>query len=136
MHPKYVSLSEFYVTYALTAPTRQKAANDRQSLLGPSSSSSYSSSTAHVRNVVNRTPAESPFGHNYPPSSVYTPRTDAALNENSFINNTGNALDQYIAQGQAILGNLNTQKDVMKSKCERLLLFALGRKMLIPDFYD
>lgn len=46
--------------------------------------------------------------------SIYTPRTDAALEEHSFINDTGNQLDSFIAQGQAILGNLGTQRDVLK----------------------
>ena len=41
-------------------------------------------------------------------------RTNAALNENSFLSSTGNTLDAYIAQGQAILGNLGDQRDILK----------------------
>lgn len=48
--------------------------------------------------------------------NLYTPRTNAALDENSFINDTGNQLDAFIAQGQAILGNLGNQRDILKSE--------------------
>lgn len=41
-------------------------------------------------------------------------RTNAALNEHSFLSSTSNTLDAYIAQGQAILGNLGDQRDILK----------------------
>lgn len=51
---------------------------------------------------------------------MYTPntsnRTDAALDEHSFIKNTGSQLDMFIAQGQAVLGNLGNQRDVLKGE--------------------
>ena len=81
-------------------------------------------------------PSESPYSYSQPNSrhpspyqphahtqrrSIYQPnstaggnRTDSALDEHSFINDTGNQLDAYIAQGQAILGNLGNQRDVLK----------------------
>lgn len=59
-----------------------------------------------------------PSSSNYNRAStrnLYTPRTNAALDENSFINDTGNQLDAFIAQGQAILGSLGNQRDILKS---------------------
>lgn len=73
-------------------------------------------------------PAESPFtlpsqSRRSTASSSSSPfqpsggkRTNAALDEHSFLSNTHNALDGYIAQGQAILGNLHGQRDIMKGQ--------------------
>lgn len=44
----------------------------------------------------------------------YDGRTDAALREHDFLGQTGQALDAYLAQGQAVLGNLASQRDVLK----------------------
>ena len=63
--------------------------------------------------------AESPFtlpARQTGPASGYGARTDAALSDHSFINSTGSMLDQYISQGQAILGNLGTQRDTLKGR--------------------
>lgn len=57
----------------------------------------------------------SSYGNRASTKNLYTPRTNAALDENSFINDTGNQLDAFIAQGQAILGNLGNQRDILKS---------------------
>ena len=45
---------------------------------------------------------------------IYAPRTNAALDEHSFIHDTGSQLDSFIAQGQAVLGNLTGQRDMLK----------------------
>jgi Golgi SNAP receptor complex protein 2 len=59
-------------------------------------------------------------------------RTNHALDEHTFIQNTSNTLDQYIAHGQAILGDLQTQRDFLKGALLAcVLLFAktgLGTK--------
>lgn len=48
-------------------------------------------------------------------SSIHNnPRTNFALRENDFMASTSATLDAYIQQGQAVLGNLATQKDVLK----------------------
>lgn len=48
-------------------------------------------------------------------SSVHNnSRTKHALGENDFLHSTGATLDAYIAQGQAVLGNLATQRDMLK----------------------
>ncbi|KAH9824731.1 hypothetical protein DFH28DRAFT_1077280 [Melampsora americana] len=49
-----------------------------------------------------------------------TNRTNAALDENQFVNQTSNTLDIYIAQGQAILGNLGDQRDMLKGTQKKL----------------
>ena len=90
-------------------------------------------------------PSESPYSYSQPSSrhpspfqphahahtqrrSIYQPnvtaahRTDSALDEHSFINDTGNQLDAYIAQGQAILGNLGNQRDVLKGGLSTLTM--------------
>ncbi|GAA6008774.1 Bos1p [Rhodotorula paludigena] len=51
-------------------------------------------------------------------------RTNYALREHDFLGSTGAALDGYLAQGQAVLGNLANQRDVMKGTQRRLLSAA------------
>ncbi|KAG0146885.1 hypothetical protein CROQUDRAFT_43801 [Cronartium quercuum f. sp. fusiforme G11] len=47
-------------------------------------------------------------------------RTNSALDENQFVNQTNNTLDIYIAQGQAILGNLGDQREMLKGTQKKL----------------
>ncbi|GAA5872051.1 hypothetical protein JCM16303_000959 [Sporobolomyces ruberrimus] len=55
-------------------------------------------------------------------SSIYNnPRTNHALKEHDFFQSTSSTLDAYLAQGQAVLGNLTTQREVMKGTKKRLL---------------
>ncbi|GAA5951600.1 hypothetical protein JCM3765_005981 [Sporobolomyces pararoseus] len=55
-------------------------------------------------------------------SSIYNnPRTNHALKEHDFFQTTSSTLDAYLAQGQAVLGNLTTQREVMKGTKKRLL---------------
>ncbi|GAA6044076.1 hypothetical protein JCM8097_005021 [Rhodosporidiobolus ruineniae] len=51
-------------------------------------------------------------------------RTNYALREHDFMQQTGATLDAYLAQGQAVLGNLANQRDVMKGTQRRLLSAA------------
>ena len=48
-------------------------------------------------------------------------REDHALREHSFIQNTENALDDFIAQGRAVLDDLVDQRNVLKGTKKRLL---------------
>ncbi|KAK9898389.1 V-snare-domain-containing protein [Cystobasidium minutum MCA 4210] len=66
----------------------------------------------------------SSYGNRASTRNLYTPRTNAALDENSFINDTSNQLDAFIAHGQAILGNLGDQRDILKGTQRRLLSAA------------
>ena len=111
--------------------TMQRSNTDRASLLSTGVSAKGSSQATQRR--VPQSPSlgtsESPFSlaprpsqQNQPSNSygargtrsIYTPRTNAALDEHSFVNDTSSQLDTFIAQGQAILGNLSGQKDVLK----------------------
>ena len=79
--------------------------------------------------------AESPFTINmnhgsaprYQPNNPYPPndsgfgasvhnnsRTRSALDDSTFMSSTSATLDAYIAQGSAVLGNLATQRDMLK----------------------
>jgi Golgi SNAP receptor complex protein 2 len=50
-----------------------------------------------------------------------TSREDHALREHSFIQNTENRLDEFIAQGRAVLDDLVDQRGVLKGTQRRLL---------------
>lgn len=47
-----------------------------------------------------------------------------AFREQNFFANTNNALDEYIARGQAVLGDLGQQRDMLKSTQKRLYSVA------------
>jgi hypothetical protein len=53
----------------------------------------------------------------------YTRETHA-LREQSFFANTHTALDEYLARGQAVLGDLGQQKEVLKGTQKRLYSVA------------
>ncbi|KZT04577.1 V-snare-domain-containing protein [Laetiporus sulphureus 93-53] len=64
--------------------------------------------------------SESPFSGPTPmPMSGL--REDHALREHSFIHNTENRLDEFIAQGRAVLDDLVDQRSVLKGTQKRLL---------------
>ncbi|KAG8970014.1 protein transport protein bos1 [Tulasnella sp. 419] len=69
------------------------------------------------------THSESPFA--LPPASVVGPssslRQNHALDEHTFINNTENQLDMFIAQGREVLDNLVDQRNILKGTQKRLL---------------
>jgi Golgi SNAP receptor complex protein 2 len=54
-------------------------------------------------------------------------RTKGALDESSYLASTGSALDAYIAQGTAVLGNLATQRDMLKGGSHISVLSASCR---------
>ncbi|KAI0892016.1 V-snare-domain-containing protein [Annulohypoxylon nitens] len=56
-------------------------------------------------------------------SNDYT-RESHALREQTFFANTNNALDEYIARGQAVLGDLGTQREMLKNTQKRLYSVA------------
>ncbi|KAI5479906.1 golgi SNAP receptor complex member 2 [Pseudohyphozyma bogoriensis] len=145
----YASLRKHY-NEVKTNGASAKAAADREALLSSSSSAvsaSFSqggpSSRAH-RGAPTSPVAESPFtinmngtgppppGGGYRPNSPFddggfaasihnNPRTNHALRESDFMASTSATLETYIQQGQAVLGNLATQKDILKGTRRRLL---------------
>lgn len=56
-------------------------------------------------------------------SGDYTRETHA-LREQNFFNQTNSALDDYIARGQAVLGDLNTQREMLKNTQKKLYSVA------------
>lgn len=56
-----------------------------------------------------------------PEQPAYSMRESHALREHSFIQNTENQLDAFIAQGRSVLGNLVEQRDILKQTRRRLL---------------
>lgn len=87
----------------------QQANTDRATLF---TGASGSSSGPHSRFARSNAPAESPFTLPARPRpgapTTGDLRTDYALREDDFIKSTGGMLDQYIAQGQAVLMNLGS----------------------------
>ncbi|KAL5614659.1 uncharacterized protein BROUX77_000496 [Berkeleyomyces rouxiae] len=51
-------------------------------------------------------------------------RENQALREQGFFQNTNSALDDYIARGQAVLSDLNSQREMMKNTQKRLYSVA------------
>lgn len=56
-------------------------------------------------------------------SGDYTRETHA-LREQSFFQNTHSALDEYLARGQAVLGDLGQQREMLKGTQKRLYSVA------------
>lgn len=99
----------------------QKEESQRQELF-QSNSTSYRTNAA---SRISPTTAESPYQSGYHRTNAAINsrtnggtgaayRTNSALDENHFLQQTNSTLDMYIAQGQAILGNLGDQHDMLK----------------------
>ncbi|BGP41170.1 Protein transport protein bos1 [Rhodotorula kratochvilovae] len=63
-------------------------------------------------------------GGHYASSAHNNARTNHALREHDFVQQTGVTLDAYLAQGQAVLGNLASQRDAPTGTQRRLLSAA------------
>ncbi|KAM0750180.1 hypothetical protein T439DRAFT_326136 [Meredithblackwellia eburnea MCA 4105] len=111
----------------LSQPPQQSTAESPFSSINMSSSSAPSSNqnngnSAEIGGSIYRpnSPYRSEFNH-----SVHNnPRTKAALGENDFLSSTGQTLDAYIAQGQAVLNGLANQRDMLKGTKRKLLSAA------------
>ncbi|KAH9450309.1 hypothetical protein MJO29_014409 [Puccinia striiformis f. sp. tritici] len=93
-----------------------------------------SSSTSYRTNAANHsspTTAESPYQSGYHRTNAAINsragggggagyRANSALDESQFLQQTNSTLDIYIAQGQAILGNLGDQRDMLKGTQKKL----------------
>lgn len=51
-------------------------------------------------------------------------RESHALREQNFFQHTNNALDEYLARGQAVLGDLGAQREMLKGTQKRLYSVA------------
>ncbi|KAL1897150.1 Protein transport protein bos1 [Sporothrix stenoceras] len=63
-------------------------------------------------------------GHSRTMSTAEDQRETHALREQSFFANTNTALDEYIARGQAVLGDLSNQRDMLKNTQKRMYTVA------------
>ena len=64
---------------------------------------------------------ESPFAPNASSYSGPSAREDFALREHTFLRESEHSMDQYIAQGRAVLENLVEQRGLLKGTKRRLL---------------
>ncbi|GAA5901232.1 Bos1p [Sporobolomyces salmoneus] len=143
----YISLRKQYERIK-TEGTSTRVTSERNELFTPTAStstaSSHSYSASSSSTPLNRssrppisdtttinfggsssnTPSHSAYGNgggDYSSSIYNNPRTNHALKEHDFFSSTSSTLDAYLAQGQAVLGNLATQREVMKGTKKRLL---------------
>ncbi|ORY21098.1 snare region anchored in the vesicle membrane C-terminus-domain-containing protein [Naematelia encephala] len=110
--------------------TQEKARTD---LLGNSTSSSSQTPYSPSQPVQRRTSqypqsstsssAAAPNPYSESPYSVTPPtgREDFALREHTFLQESENSIDAYIAQGRAVLENLVEQRGILKGTRRRLL---------------
>ena len=73
------------------------------------------------RNAPSSALPESPFAPNASAYGGPTAREDFSLREHTFLQESENSIDQYIAQGRAVLDNLVEQKGMLKGTKRRLL---------------
>lgn len=81
----------------------------------------------HVRNTSGGAGVgggSSSSGGGYGMGSNDVTREDHALREQNFFASTNSALDEYIARGQAVLGDLGTQREMLKGTQKRLYSVA------------
>jgi Golgi SNAP receptor complex protein 2 len=107
--------SQIKVNLILLSVQDRAECKNRSDLLG-----SASSSTLQQRKPS--TLSESPFAPSQ--SSLYqpnAPRDDFALREHTFLQESENNIDNYIAQGRAVLENLVEQRGMLKGTKRKLL---------------
>lgn len=99
---------------------QQKATEERASLLAPNATEAARRRFAAPSATPSESISESPF-RSATPNSVYSARESHALDEHSFIRETDTRLDEFLAQGQAVLDNLVDQRNMLKGTQRRLL---------------
>ncbi|SCV68562.1 BQ2448_683 [Microbotryum intermedium] len=126
---------------SLLASTSASTSSSSYSPNASAQTSSLSSSLGAPNQRVNRQPsivAENPFSINMAPSassdgsgrwqtnnpSGYDLRTNRALDDHERFGGINSSLDGFLAQGQAVMGNLANQKDLLKGTQRRLLSAA------------
>lgn len=88
-----------------------------------SSYGGYGGGGGHVRSTSGGAGAGA-GGGGYGLGSNDVTREQHAMREQNFFAGTNNALDEYIARGQAVLGDLGTQREMMKNTQKRLYSVA------------
>lgn len=75
----------------------------------------YANNSGASSSVFARSTGGSAGGSGYGMGSGDVTREQHALREQDFFNHTNSALDEYIARGQAVLGDLGTQREMLKN---------------------
>ncbi|KAK3312166.1 hypothetical protein B0H66DRAFT_505659 [Apodospora peruviana] len=88
----------------------------------PATASGYGYGHARTSSI-----AESGRGQSLALGSNDTTREGHALREQDFFRNTHSSLDEYIARGQAVLGDLNQQREILKSTQKKL--YSVGNTL-------
>ncbi len=89
----------------------------------PSNSSGYGIGSSGLGHARTTSTAEGGLGL----GSNDVGREAHALREQSFFNTTNVALDEYIARGQAVLGDLGSQRDMLKNTQKKL--YSVGNTL-------
>lgn len=111
--------------YVTATPENPYASAGGASGAGGASSSGYGGyggRGGHARNTSGG--AGGGGGGGYGMGSGDVTREDHALREQHFFASTNSALDEYIARGQAVLGDLGTQREMLKNTQKRLYSVA------------
>lgn len=112
--------------YAAATPENPYAMNHNSS--GGATSSSYGGYGGGGGHVRNTSGGAGVGGHSggggYGMGSNDVSREDHALREQNFFASTNSALDEYIARGQAVLGDLGTQREMLKGTQKKLYSVA------------
>ncbi|PSS00677.1 hypothetical protein BD289DRAFT_458454 [Coniella lustricola] len=94
---------------------------------GSSSSAFGSGGGGHARNLSGAERNAGGGGGGYGLGSDNMSREDHALREQNFFAGANSALDEYIARGQAVLGDLGTQREMLKNTQKRL--YSVGNTL-------
>jgi len=109
--------------------------NNRTELLGRRPHHASTPDNPYANATLPTNPSHSPWAPKDPGSSSQnqpslsmqsgdTTREAHALREQNFFNNTHSALDEYLARGQAVLGDLGRDKEILKGTQKRLYTVA------------
>ncbi|KAG7120510.1 Protein transport protein bos1 like [Verticillium longisporum] len=85
------------------------------------------SSSLHARGASIGGAERGAGGGGYGMASGEPSREQHAFREQTFFANTNNALDEYIARGQAVLGDLGAQRDMLKNTQKKL--YSVGNTL-------
>ncbi|EGY17106.1 transport protein BOS1 [Verticillium dahliae VdLs.17] len=85
------------------------------------------SSSLHARGASIGGAERGAGGGGYGMGSGEPSREQHAFREQTFFANTNNALDEYIARGQAVLGDLGAQRDMLKNTQKKL--YSVGNTL-------
>lgn len=102
---------------------RQRAASQRNDLFqgAPETSTRqrFTQPPHQLASSSNTSVSESPF--NFQPSNATRDRENYSLNEHTALQEVETQLDNFLAQGQEILGNLVDQRTMLKGTHKRIL---------------